>query len=69
MMLPQNWKKLFDFIYGKEQEDELTRELDEAVQYVRKNEEWRALDMSVKHRPKRSGEELYDIADELSGKI
>lgn len=34
-------KKLLDFIDGKEPEDEFTRELDEAVQSVRKNEKWR----------------------------
>lgn len=34
-------KKLLDFIDGKEPEDDFTRELDEAVQYVRKNEKWR----------------------------
>lgn len=32
---------LLDFIDGKEPEDEFTRELDEAVQSVRKNEKWR----------------------------
>ncbi len=31
-------KKLLDFIDGKEPEDDFTRELDEAVQPVRKNE-------------------------------
>ena len=34
-------KKLLDFIDGKEPEDDFTRELDEAVQSVRKNEKWR----------------------------
>ncbi|MCM1180464.1 MAG: Rpn family recombination-promoting nuclease/putative transposase [Clostridium sp.] len=34
-------KKLLDFIDGKDPEDEFTRELDEAVQSVRKNEKWR----------------------------
>ncbi len=34
-------KKLLDFIDGKEPEDEFNRELDEAVQSVRKNEKWR----------------------------
>ncbi len=34
-------KKLLDFIDGKEPEDDFTRELDEAVQAVRKNEKWR----------------------------
>jgi hypothetical protein len=65
-------KRLLDFIDGKEPEDDFTRELDEAVQLVRRNEKWRVLDirwMSVKHRPKRSGEGLYDFADELSGKV
>ncbi|MCM1257078.1 MAG: hypothetical protein NC307_04415 [Roseburia sp.] len=34
------WRK--KFIYpGKEPEDDFTRELDEAVQEVRKNEKWR----------------------------
>lgn len=34
-------KKLLDFIDGKEPEDDFSRELDEAVQSVRKNEKWR----------------------------
>jgi predicted transposase/invertase (TIGR01784 family) len=34
-------KRLLDFIDGKEPEDDFTRELDEAVQAVRKNEKWR----------------------------
>lgn len=34
-------KKLLDFIDGKEPEDDFTRELEEAVQSVRKNEKWR----------------------------
>ena len=34
-------KKLLDFIDGKEPEDDFTRELDKAVQFVRKNEKWR----------------------------
>ncbi len=34
-------KKLLDFIDGKEPDDDFTRELDEAVQSVRKNEKWR----------------------------
>ena len=34
-------KKLLDFIDGKEPEDDFTRELDEAVQSVRRNEKWR----------------------------
>ena len=34
-------KKLLDFIDGKEPEDDFTRELDEAVQEIRKNEKWR----------------------------
>ena len=34
-------KKLLDFIDGKEPEDDFTRELDEVVQSVRKNEKWR----------------------------
>ncbi|MCI9532483.1 MAG: Rpn family recombination-promoting nuclease/putative transposase [Lachnospiraceae bacterium] len=34
-------KKLLDFIDGKEPQDDFTRELDEAVQSVRKNEKWR----------------------------
>ena len=34
-------KKLLNFIDGKEPEDDFTRELDEAVQSVRKNEKWR----------------------------
>lgn len=32
---------MLDFIDGKEPEDDFTRELDEAVQSVRKNEKWR----------------------------
>ncbi len=65
-------KKLLDFIDGKEPGDDFTRKLEEAVQSVRKNEKWRVLDilwMSGKHRPERSGEELYDFADALSGEI
>ena len=38
-------KKLLDFIDGKEPEDDFTRELDEAVQSVRNNEKWRALNV------------------------
>ena len=34
-------ERLLDFIDGKEPEDDFTRELDEAVQSVRKNEKWR----------------------------
>lgn len=34
-------KRLLDFIDGREPEDDFTRELDEAVQSVRKNEKWR----------------------------
>ena len=34
-------KRLLDFIDGKEPDDDFTRELDEAVQSVRKNEKWR----------------------------
>ena len=34
-------KKLLDFIDGRGPEDDFTRELDEAVQSVRKNEKWR----------------------------
>lgn len=34
-------KKLLNFIDGKEPEDDFTRELDEAVKSVRKNEKWR----------------------------
>ena len=34
-------KKLLDFIDGKEPKDDFTRELDKAVQSVRKNEKWR----------------------------
>ena len=34
-------KKLLDFIDGKEPQDDFTRELDKAVQSVRKNEKWR----------------------------
>ena len=33
--------RLLNFIDGKEPEDDFTRELDEAVQSVRKNEKWR----------------------------
>lgn len=34
-------KRLLDFIDGKAPEDDFTRELDEAVQEVRRNEKWR----------------------------
>lgn len=53
----------------KEGGDEIIRE---EFQAARKNEKWRVLDirwMFVKHRPKRSGEGLYDITDALSGKV
>ena len=47
---------LLDFIDGKEPEDEFTRELDEAVQSVRKNEKWRleymTLQMNYQNRKK-----------------
>ena len=38
-------KRLLDFIDGKEPEDDFIRELDEAVQSVRKNDKWRVLDI------------------------
>lgn len=38
-------KKLLNFIDGKEPEDDFTRELDEVVQSVRKNEKWGGLDI------------------------
>ena len=34
-------KRLLDFIDGKDPEDDFTRELDEAVQSVRRNEKWK----------------------------
>lgn len=39
--VPAEMKKLLDYIDGKEPEDDFTRELDEAVESVRKNEKWR----------------------------
>ncbi len=65
-------KRLLNFIDGREPEDEFTRALDEAVQLVRKNEKWRAQNVQwtfALRGPKRSGEGLYDFADELSGKV
>jgi hypothetical protein len=65
-------KRLLDYIDGKTPADDFTKELDEAVHSVRSNEKWRVLDirgMSVKHRPERRGEGLYDFADALSRKI
>lgn len=65
-------KRLLDFIDGKEPEDDFTRELDEAVQSVRNNEKWRAQNVQwtfALRGPERSGEGLYDFADEIPGKI
>ncbi len=52
-------KRLLDFINGKEPEDDFTRELDKAVQSVRKNEKWSALNVRrtfAWRGPERSGE-------------
>lgn len=45
--VPPEMKRLLDFIDGKEPEDDFTRDLDEAVQSVRKNEKWRLDSMTL----------------------
>ena len=56
-------KKLLDFIDGKEPEDEFTRELDEAVQSVRKNEKWRLDYMTLQMNYQEKYEQGYDEGD------
>ena len=51
-------------MFGKEPEDDYTRELDDTVQAARKNEKWRMLDirwMSAWHRPERSEEDYMTL--------
>lgn len=56
-------KKLLDFIDGKEPEDDFTRELDEAVQSVRKNEKWRLDYMTLQMSYQEKYEQGYDEGD------
>ena len=56
-------KKLLDFIDGKEPEDDFTRELDEAVQSVRKNEKWRLDYMTLQMNYQEKYEQGYDEGD------
>lgn len=55
---------LLDFIDGKEPEDEFTRELDEAVQSVRKNEKWRLEYMTLQM----NYQEIYEQGIEQGNK-
>ncbi len=54
------FKKLLDFIDGRESEDEFTRELDEAVQSVRRNEKWRMDYMTLQMHYQEKYEQGYD---------
>ena len=56
-------KKLLDFIDGKEPEDDFTRELDKAVQFVRKNEKWRLDYMTLQMNYQEKYEQGYDEGD------
>lgn len=56
-------KRLLDFIDGKEPEDDYTRELDEAVQSVRKNEKWRLDYMTLQMNYQEKYEQGYDEGD------
>ena len=56
-------KKLLDFIDGKEPEDDFTRELEEAVQSVRKNEKWRVDYMTLQMNYQEKYEQGYDEGD------
>ena len=56
-------KKLLDFIDGKEPEDDFTRELEEAVQSVRKNEKWRLDYMTLQMNYQEKYEQGYDEGD------
>ncbi len=56
-------KRLLDFIDGKEPEDDFTRELDEAVQSVRKNEKWRLDYMTLQMNYQEKYEQGYDEGD------
>ena len=56
-------KKLLDFTDGKEPEDDFTRELDEAVQSVRKNEKWRLDYMTLQMNYQEKYEQGYDEGD------
>ena len=56
-------KKLLDFIDGKEPEDDFTRELDKAVQSVRKNEKWRLDYMTLQMNYQEKYEQGYDEGD------
>lgn len=56
-------KKLLDYIDGKEPEDDFTRELDEAVRSVRKNEKWRLDYMTLQMNYQEKYEQGYDEGD------
>ena len=56
-------KRLLNFIDGKEPEDAFTRELDEAVQSVRKNEKWRLEYMTLQMNYQEKYEQGYDEGD------
>ena len=56
-------KKLLDFIDGKEPEDDFTRELEKAVQFVRKNEKWRLDYMTLQMNYQEKYEQGYDEGD------
>ena len=57
-------KTLLDFIDGKEPEDDFTRELDEAVQSVRKNEKWRLDYMTLEMKFQEKYEEGFESGRE-----
>ena len=56
-------KRLLDFIDGKEPEDDFTRELDKAVQSVRKNEKWRLDYMTLQMHYQEKYEQGFDEGD------
>lgn len=56
-------KRLLDFIDGKEPEDDFTRELEKAVQSVRKNEKWRLDYMTLQMNYQEKYEQGYDEGD------
>ena len=56
-------KKLLDFIDGKEPGDDFTRELNAAVQSVRKNEKWRLDYMTLQMNYQEKYEQGFDEGD------
>ncbi len=56
-------KRLLDFIDGKEPQDDFTRELDKAVQSVRKNEKWRLDYMTLQMHYQEKYEQGFDEGD------